>query len=218
MREIEIARRRRAAALVALGSMLAGCSSVPSMPSVSSLFGSSSNSAAANSNASAAYVPPTDFECPSVSVRQGASTLSSSANPSEPTALNLRYQVGIGDTARECHVVGTNVSMRVGVQGRIILGPAGASGQVDVPLRFAVVQEGVDPKTITTKLERISVTIPPNDSNVAFTHVENDLIFPMPRGGEIDSYVVYVGFDPIGAQELEKKKKPAPKKPSRRQT
>jgi len=197
--------------------MLAGCSSVPSMPSVSSLFGSNSNSAAANSNASAVYVPPTDFECPSVSVRQGAGTLSLSANPAEPTAMNLRYQVGIGDTARECRVVGTNVSMKIGVQGRIILGPAGGPGQVDVPLRFAVVQEGVDPKTIATKLERISVTIPSNDGNVLFTHVEDDLTFPMPKGGEIDSYVIYIGFDPLGAQELEKKK-PAPKKPPRRRT
>ena len=75
---------------------------------------------------------------------------------------------------------------------------------------FAVVHEGVDPKTIATKLERISVTIPSNDSNVLFTHVEDDLTFPMPRGGEIDSYVIYIGFDPLGAQELEKKK-PAPK-------
>jgi hypothetical protein len=213
-RQVKI-RRRRAAALVLLGSMLTGCSSVPSMPSVSSLFGSNSNSAAANSNASAAYTPPANFECPSVSVRQGAGTLSLSANPAEPTAMNLRYQVGIGDTARECRVVGTNVSMKIGVQGRIILGPAGGPGQVDVPLRFAVVQEGVDPKTIATKLERISVTIPSNDGNVLFTHVEDDLTFPMPRGGEIDSYVIYIGFDPLGAQELDKKK-PAPKPPRRR--
>jgi len=214
-RQIKCQRRQRAAALVLLGSMLAGCSSAPSMPSVSSLFGSNSNSAAANSNASAAYTPPANFECPSVSVRQGAGTLSMSANPAEPTAMNLRYQVGIGDTARECRVVGTNVSMKVGVQGRIVLGPAGGPGQVDVPLRFAVVQEGVDPKTITTKLERISVTIPSNDGNVLFTHVEDDLTFPMPKGGEIDSYVIYIGFDPLGAQELDKKK-PAPKPPRRR--
>ena len=33
-------------------------------------------------------------------------------------------------------------------QGRIIIGPAGGPGKVDVPLRIAVVQEGVKPKTI----------------------------------------------------------------------
>ena len=71
---------------------------------------------------------PADFECPSVTVRQGASTLTFSANPAEPTAMNLRYQIGFGETARECRMApGNMLSMRVGVQGRVILGPAGGA-------------------------------------------------------------------------------------------
>ena len=139
--------------------------------------------------------------------------MSSSANPTEPSALNLRYQVGIRATARECRLVGGIVSMKVGVQGRIILGPAGGPGEVQIPLRVAIVQEGVEPKTVVSRLQEVTVTVPPNDSNVPFTHVEDGLTFPMPPGGAIDSYIVYVGFDPIGAQELEKKKprrKPVP--------
>jgi hypothetical protein len=85
-----------------------------------------------------------------------------------------------------------------------------------VPLRFAVVQEGVEPKTIMTKLQPVSVSIPPNDSNVPFTHVEDGLTFPMPKGAAIDYYVVYVGFDPLGANELNKKKPAArPARPRR---
>ena len=57
------------------------------------------------------------------------------------------------------------------------------------------------------------MTIPPNDSNVLFTHVTEGLDFPMPRGGDIDNYVVYIGFDPAGAQAPEPKKARA--KPSR---
>ena len=41
--------------------------------------------------------------------------------------------------------------------------------------------------------------MPPNDSNVLFTHVTEGLDFPMPRGGDIDNYVIYIGFDPAGA-------------------
>jgi hypothetical protein len=206
------ARRRGGsiAALVVLAAALAGCSSLPATPSFSSLFGS--GNAAANSNASTAYAPqtPANFECPDVTVRQGAATMTFSANPAEPTALNLRYQVGISTTARECRVVGTTVAMKVGVQGRIILGPAGAPGQFDVPLRLAVVREGIESKTIATKLVLVSVTIQPNDHNVLFSHVEDDVIFPVPPGNEIDSYVVYVGFDPLGARDLERKK-PVPR-------
>lgn len=200
--------------LMLLGPALAGCSSsmLPSMPtSVSSMFGSSKSGAGANANAAATTgsALPADFECPDVSVRQGAATLTSSADPAEPTALNLRYQVTIGTTARECRLEGNMLSIKVGMEGRVILGPAGAPGPIDVPIRFAVVEEGIDPKVIATKLDRVAVNVPPDDTNVLFSHVAEGLMFPMPRGGAIDSYVVYIGFDPLSAQP--EKKKPAPK-------
>jgi hypothetical protein len=204
-----------AAAAMAALSALAGCSSVPSMPSLSSLFGS--NSAAADSNASAVYTPPPNFECPDVTVRQGASTLAVGTDANDPSPLTMRYQVGFGQLARECKLVGDTVTMKVGVQGRIVLGPAGGPGPIDVPLRFAVIREGAEPKTITTKFLRLSVAVPPGDGNVQFTHVEEDLSFPMPKGAEIDSYVVYVGFDPISAREMDRKKPPARPARQRRQ-
>jgi hypothetical protein len=208
--EFSVSPRWRIAALAMLCPLLAGCSSSLSslsMPSFSSLFGSG----AANANASAGEAPPLNFECPDVQVRQGAATLSSSANPAEPSAMNLRYQVSIGTTARECRLLpGNIVSIKVGMQGRVVLGPEGAPGTVDVPVRFAVVREGVDPKPIITKLDRVSVTVPPTDTNVLFSHVAEGLDFPMPRGGEIDSYVVYIGFDPSAQQEPSKKPRPKP--------
>ena len=127
--------------------------------------------------------------------------------------MNLRYQVTIGTTARECRMGPNNtVSIKVGMQGRVILGPEGGGpSSIDVPLRFAVVRETVDSKVITTKLDRVAVTVPPNDGNVLFTHVTEGLEFPMPRGGDIDNYVIYIGFDPAGVQAIEKKPKPRPK-------
>jgi hypothetical protein len=177
------------------------------MSSLSSLLGSS-NTAAANSNAAAPLQPP-DFECPSIGIRQGASTMSAWTNPAEQSALNLRYQVTIGQTARECRLMGTTVAMKVGMQGRVILGPAGAPGQIDVPIRLAVVKEGTEPKTVATKLQRLTVSIPPDDPNVLFTFIEDELTFPMPPGSEIDSYIVYLGFDPLAAKD--ERKRPAPR-------
>jgi hypothetical protein len=196
------------AALTLAALLLAGCSVGTSMSSLSSMFNKGSKPAADPSTAAA--VLPADFECPSVAIRRGASTLSSSANPAEPSATNLRYQIVFGDNARECRLApGNMVLMRVGVEGRVILGPAGTPGQVDVPLRLAVVHEGVNPRTIVTKLHRVAVTVPPESTSVLFTHIEEDLSFPMPKGNEIDSYIVYVGFDPLGARELDRKKPPA---------
>src|SRR4029079_18383602 len=109
---------------------------------------------------------PPNFECPPVQVRSGTSTLTSSADPSgEPTATGLRYQVGISNTARECRgVPGNMVAIRVGIQGRAILGPQGSPGTIDVPIRYAVVFETVPPGTIVTKFERLSVTVAPGQS------------------------------------------------------
>ena len=49
------------------------------------------------------------------------------------------------------------MTIKLGVQGRIILGPGGGPGQVDVPLRFALVEEGMQPKTIWTKFYQVPV-------------------------------------------------------------
>lgn len=215
--ELLVPRRGRMATLVLLCPLLAGCSSALSTSSFSSLFGSNSTATpTTNASASAALALPPNFECPDIQVRQGAATLSSSANPAEPTAMNLRYQFSIGTTARECRLLpGNMVTIRVGMQGRVVLGPEGSPGVFEVPIRFAVVREGVDTKSIVTKLDRVSVTVPPDDPNVLFTHVAEGLDFPMPRGNDIDAYVVYVGFDPSAVREPDRnrpKGKPAPRR------
>jgi hypothetical protein len=102
------------------------------------------------------------------------------------------------------------MTMKVGIEGRVITGPAGGPGTVDVPLRLAVVQEGVNPKTILSKFAREQVTIANAVDRVTFTHIDPEISFPMPQpAANIDAYVVYVGFDPLGAQQ--EKKKPAAK-------
>ena len=116
-------------------------------------------------------------------MRQGASTLAINAPGTESGPMNTRYQVTIGQTARECAALGGVMTMKVGVQGRVLLGPAGGPGQVDVPLRMAVVQEGPEPKPIVSKFTRLSVAVPPGQTAVPFVHVEQDVTFPMPRGG-----------------------------------
>jgi hypothetical protein len=131
--------------------------------------------------------------------------------PGGSDALTLRYQGSIGELARECNVSNGIMRIKVGIEGRVLVGPAGGAGQLDVPLRYAVVKEGPEPKTVVSKFSKIQVAIPVGQPNVVFTHVDNDIAFPMPPGLEIESYVVYVGFDPIGDKQ-QPAKKPAPKR------
>ena len=50
-----------------------------------------------------------------------------------------------------------------------------------------------------------------NDPNVDFTHIREGLSFPMPASAA-DPYIVYIGFDPLGAAAQDQAKKPAPAK------
>jgi hypothetical protein len=145
-----------------------------------------------------------EIDCPRVDIRQGTSTLSVVDPKAESSALGLRYQGTIVRTARECTVHDKMVTIRVGVQGRIIVGPAGGPGSLTVPLRYALVKEGIEPKPIYTKLYSVPVTVESGQSNALYNHVEESMTVPMPSLIDFEDYVIYVGFDPQGAE-----KKPA---------
>ncbi|HEY6995997.1 MAG TPA: hypothetical protein VH397_20020 [Xanthobacteraceae bacterium] len=208
-------KRGRSRASVALvgAAALSGCSwassigSSDSSPSLGSRFASLFSSAKPGVTQPASPTPSApDVECPGVDIRTGASTLEVAAKSNQPTAGDLRYQLSFGQTARECLVQAGTMSIKVGVQGRVILGPMGAPGKIDVPLRYAVVREGPEPKTVATKFKRVSVIVPPDQTHVQFVDVEEGLSFPLPSRSELEAYVVYVGFDEIGDKN---EKKPA---------
>ncbi|MEX0751990.1 MAG: hypothetical protein WD073_03580 [Xanthobacteraceae bacterium] len=143
-------------------------------------------------------------------VRLGASTLT--IPPGDTDAFSLRYQGTIGEMARECKVVEGIMTMKVGVRGRVLVGPSGGPGTLDLPLRFAVVREGPEPQVIVSKLHKIPVTIPEGAPNVVFSYIDEDVTFPRPSANDINAYIVYVGFDPL-AEPQKPAKKPA-KKPA----
>jgi hypothetical protein len=163
---------------------------LPSFGGLPSWFTSSSGDRAAQASVPAA-VPgapaPMDDDCPPVDIRTGASTLAIAAKADGATANDLRYQLSFNQLARQCTLAAGTVHMRVGVQGRVVVGPAGAPAQADVPLRYAVVREGVEPKTIVTKFRRFPVPIPPGNTNLLFTDIEEDLSFPMPSRVDLQS-------------------------------
>ncbi len=212
---------RRAAALLIGGLLMTGCSSSSSVDSadsptftsrISSFFSSAPKDGMTRT---ATGEPAADIECPGVDIRPGASTLSIAVKTNQPTAGDLRYQLSLAQTARECLVQPGTMTIKVGVQGRVILGPAGGPGQVDAPLRYAVVREGPEPRTIMTRFKRVPVTVGPGEANLPFTDIEDGLSFPMPSLAELEAYVVYVGFDPVGEKPEKKPPPKTAKKPAR---
>ena len=163
---------------------------------IKGLFSSGTASGETKVAATAPTGPDPNLQCPSVTVRSGAATLGVNAPGADPSPTNLRFQATVSQTARECAVSGGNMTMKIGIQGRVILGPTGTPGKVEVPMRLALVREGIEPRTIWTKLYRVAVTLQPGESNVPFVQVEEGMTFPVPDRQDLEAYVVYVGFDP----------------------
>ncbi len=168
----------------------------------SQLFGSNSQAAStASAPSTQATENSSDLTCPSVAIRFGASTLAVGLPGKPASGADLRYQGTITRTARDCDLTGGQVTARIGVMGRVIVGPAGAPPSVDVPMRVAVVQEGAPEKVIVTKLVRTTVEIPPGEQNVEFSLVAEDVTYPAPTVADNDKYIFYVGFDPNAKPE-----------------
>ena len=162
-----------------------------------SLFGGKSDEPAQPKPAPAPGQPAADddLDCPQVTVRAGASTYGVGATGKPAVGNDVRFQASITKMARECIRNGGEITARIGIQGRVIAGPAGAPPSVEVPLRIAVVQGGVGEKVIASKAYRTTVQMT-EGASVPFTFVAEDLSYPVPSAAVADNYIFYVGFDP----------------------
>jgi len=197
--------------LLGVGLALGGCGGSSGGLGGTDTLGSFSSPDAGNrmtgSGNDLAAVAANDTPCPDVEIRSGASTLMISNTPreGEPGPLDVRYQGSFVRLARECHLNAGLLTIKVGIEGRIVTGPAGVPGTVNVPLRIVVVEDGIQQKTVVSRFATIPVRVNGAVDNVAFTHIDSDVAFPAPNPiSRVDSYVIYVGFDPLGAQEQKK--------------
>jgi hypothetical protein len=149
--------------------------------------------------------PQATSDCPQVTIRAGASTYAVAAPGKQAVGNDVRFQVTITKLARDCTRTGGDITARIGVQGRVIAGPAGAPPSVEVPLRVAVVQGGVGEKVIATKAYRTTVNLG-EDESMPFSFVADDVVYPVPPGSVADNYIFYVGFDPQLVSTSEKPK------------
>jgi hypothetical protein len=211
-KNIEPARPSRYSSVAMLAAaLLSAVSLLPSSPAFSQSLGDRFKSLFGGQPAeSAPAAPPTEAEsdltCPPVSIRAGAATYAVAVAGKQPVGSDVRFQATIGRTARECVKTGDQITARIGIQGRVIAGPAGAPNSVEILLRVAVVQSGLSEKVIATKAYHTTVVMSETGSE-PFTLVAEDLVYPVPAGAAGDSYVFYIGFDP---QSLKAEPKPKP--------
>jgi hypothetical protein len=140
---------------------------------------------------------PTDpIQCPEIQVLNGNADDRVYA-PGDQTNENVRYQFSIGDFARDCVVKGGQMSMKIGVEGRALLGPAGSPGTLTAPIRVAIIQIS-DETPVANKLYPVAVTVPANQTEAPFTFVTEPLSVPVTSAHPALDYRIKVGFDSAG--------------------
>ena len=206
-----LARPRKVRAIATLVAFAIGCAVLVSPGQAQSLgdrfkslFGGGSDPAPFEGDPKATQENVPVLTCPPVSIRAGASTYVVAAPGKQAVGNDVRFQATITKTARDCTRNGDQITARIGIQGRVIAGPAGSPPSVEVPLRVAVVQGGVNEKTITTTVVRTTVSMGEGLS-VPFSVVAEDIVYPAVSADINDSYIFYIGFDP---QALKPEPKP----------
>ncbi|MEL6060864.1 MULTISPECIES: hypothetical protein [unclassified Methylobacterium] len=138
-------------------------------------------------------VPPSQPEsldppyCPPVEVADGAAASRTMAG------ANVRTQFSLGRLARECtRLPDGSITVKVGVEVNVLLGPAGAPGRFDVPVTFQIRHDG---KVIASRVERAGVVVGSGEAQGFATIVADALTVPPALTADYD---IAVGVGAVG--------------------
>lgn len=209
----------RAAALASIAALAAACNSSGGGQIDSTLGTAQQQQQAAAAAAPAEQTPPPASGevldprayCPKTVLRAGTETYNvfpDKVKKDDPDAARkLRFRSTITGVVRECNYAGEVLNMKVGVEGRLISGPSGESGQFTMPIRVAVTRGD---EVLYTKLHDVPAEIPAGRTNGVFRFVDDQVSIPKPARENI---IIYVGYDEqrIDAPGAQAKTKPLPK-------
>ena len=136
------------------------------------------------------------LQCPTVEVLDGTASSRVYAGTDQSNA-SVRYQFSMGDVVRECSHEGGDLVLKIGVEGRALLGPAGAAGSFAAPVRIAIRREK-DSKIVSSTLLRTPVTIDAGQTGAPFVLVTDPIRVPFTSVNEDSDYAIIVGFDSKG--------------------
>jgi hypothetical protein len=140
--------------------------------------------------------------CPEVMIDGGAAELRS---PPGAEASAVRYQVALGRTARECSRNGEEISVKVGIEGAVVLGPVGQPGAYSGNLHIALRRKR-DDQLFNSKTLRVGASVPAGGTRGDFSVVE-ELNAPFISVNAFDDYEVILGFVQEGATAASSAKK-----------
>lgn len=130
-------------------------------------------------------------KCPRVSFREGTTFYRAYTRKGEGDPSKITYQSSLADATRSCTISGDQLTVSVFAAGRLLAGPQGKAGDIDLPIRVVV----LDKKTQSVLYSELSTQVVSlSGPNLTAQFVFNDpsVVIPVGAGGETE---VFVGFD-----------------------
>jgi hypothetical protein len=139
--------------------------------------------------------PFAPIKCPEIGIQDGTADDRVYGPGEDRSNANVRYQFSIINFARDCQIRNNQYQMKVGIEGRILLGPAGAPGTYPAPIRVVIVSRA-DGSATLSKLYQVASAVPAGQTEGAFTLVTEPLGVPVTSKIPDQDYVIKIGFDP----------------------
>ena len=125
--------------------------------------------------------------CPRVTLLEGTALLRTYTSGNEGNPDEVVHQAVITDVTRACRYRNGQLFMTVAAAGRVVNGPQGAPGALDLPVRVAIrAGDGLP----YSRLGRLDVTM--GGGATQFIYRDDRIVLPEP---EARNLVVLVGFD-----------------------
>jgi hypothetical protein len=127
--------------------------------------------------------PEENLVCPEVIISDRPAALRAQSGQD---SSGLRYQISITNVARECTATGKgSFRLKVGVEGRVLLGMAGGPGTYGATLTTTVMRGTT---VLGKRSARVGGTVASGQGGVDFTHIEEGIMVPAGQG-DVDIFV-----------------------------
>lgn len=127
--------------------------------------------------------------CPRVILKEETGFINRYAKGGEEDPAKLSYQASIGEVTRSCNRATGMLTMNVAVAGRVVPGPAGASGAVTLPIRVSVIRS--DGEVLYAQTFNHQVALGGNQAQ-QFVFNDPNVTVPIPADNTLQ---VFAGFD-----------------------
>lgn len=185
---------------VSLLATLAGCTSLGfgGNKATDPVNVQSANAAPANATGTP---PVVQGSCPRVYMRDATASYRSYAKGAKSgDPQQVVFQASFGDVTRQCTLNETSLSITVVAAGRLVAGPAGGPGRVNLPIRISVVDGET---TLYSEVTNFEAEIPAGAATAQFLFRKDGITIP---GGAGSLARISFGFDEGPAKKTANKK------------